>query len=84
MDSIVFQIADVNKPLMCISALADNGCRFVLDQHADTGEDLMHYCKNQTKKKIQLKRVGMVWILDCTGAKYFLADNSLVISRPCP
>ena len=83
-DSIVFQVADVNKALMSISDRVDNQCRVVFDQDDNTGEDLTHIFNKRTKKKMGLKRVGKVWILDCTVAADFLAESSTVFNRPGP
>ena len=83
-DSIIFQVADVNKPLMSISDRVDNRCRVVYDQDDETGEDLTHIFNKRTKKKMKLKRVGKVWILDVTVAGDFLAQNSSVFRRPGP
>ena len=71
-DSIVFQVADVNKPLMSISERVDHRCRVVFDQDDDTGEDLSHIFNKKLKKKMKLKRVGKVWVLDCTVTRQFV------------
>ena len=81
-DSIVFQVADVNKQLMSISDRVDSKCRVVFDQDENTGEDITHIYNKRTKKKTCLKRVGKVWVLDCTVAADFLATDSSVFSRP--
>ena len=83
-ESIVFQIADVNKPLMSISDRVDNRCRVVFDQDDDTGEDLTHVYNKKTKKAMKLRRVGKVWVLDCTVTEDFLAETASVFSRPGP
>ena len=83
-DYIVMQVADVNKPLMSISDRVDSKCRVVFDQDDDTGEDLTHIYNKQTKKATSLKRIGKVWVLDCTVAADFLAKDSSVFSRPGP
>lgn len=80
-DKIVFQIADVNKPLMSISDRVDNRCRVVFDQDEQTGEDLTHIFNKRTRQKTKLKRVGKVWVLDCSVTEDFLAENSSVFSR---
>ena len=83
-ESIMFQVADVNKPLMSISDRVDNKCRVVFDQDDETGEDLTHIFNKKTKKKMRLRRVGKVWVLDCTVAGDFIAGKSSVFSRPGP
>ena len=80
----MFQVADVNKPLMSISDRADNRCRVVFDQDDQTGEDLTHIFNKRTKKKMKLRRVGKVWVLDCTVTGDFIADKSSVFSRRGP
>ena len=56
-DKILFQVADVNKPLISISDRADNMCRVVFDQDEKTGEDLTHILNKRTKKKIQVEEI---------------------------
>ena len=80
-DKILFQVADVNKPFMSISDRIDNGCRVVFDQDDQTGEDLTHIFNKKTKKKMRLKRIGKVWVLDCSVTRDFLVENSSVFSR---
>ena len=80
-DKIVFQVADVNKPLMLISDRIDNGCRVVFDQDDQTGKDLTHILNKRTKKRMRLKRGGKVWVLDCSVTREFLAEDSSVFSR---
>ena len=83
-DSMMFQVADVNKPLMSISDRVDNRCRVTFDQDDVTGEDLTHTCNKKTKKIMKLRRVGKVWGLDCTVAKEFLSEGTSVFSRRGP
>ena len=83
-ESILFQVADVNKPLMSISDRVDNRCRVIYDQDDDTGEDLTHIYNKVTTKKMKLRRVGKVWVLDATVTKDFIADSSASFSRPGP
>ena len=80
-ECIVFQVADVNKPLMFISDRVDQCCRVVFDQDDDTGVDLSHIYNKKTKKKLKLNRVGKVLVLDCTVTKDFISHNSPVFSR---
>ena len=69
---------------MSNSDRVDHRCRVVFDQDDDTGEDLSHIFNKKSKKTMKLKRVGKVWILNCTVAKEFLAETSTVFSRPGP
>ena len=79
-----FQVADVNKPLMSISDRVDNRCRVVYDQDDLTGEDLTHIFDKKTNQTIKLRRVGKVWVLDCTVKADMLAENNSLFSRQGP
>ena len=79
-----FQVADVNKPLMSISDRVDNRCRVVFDQDDDTGEDITHVFNKVTKQRIKLRRVGKVWVLDCTVDADMLAEDNQLCSRLGP
>ena len=81
-ETIVFQVADVNKPLMSISDRVDHRCRVVFDQDDETGVDLSHIYNKKTKKTMKLNRVGKVWVLDCTVTSDFISEVSSVFSRP--
>ena len=83
-DTIVVQIAEVNRPLLSISDRVDNQCRTIFDEDDETGEDLTHIFNKRTKKKMKLKRVGKVWIVDVTVAGDLLAKNSAVLRWPGP
>ena len=82
--SQVFQVADVNKALMSLSDRVDNRNRIVFDQDDETGEDLTHIYDKKLKKKMKLKRVGKVWILDVTVPESFLANSNSSFRRPGP
>ena len=81
-ETIVLQVADVNKPLMSISDRLDHRCRVVFDQDDETGVDLSHIYNKKTKKKIKLNRVGKVWVLDCTVTSDFIFECNSVFGRP--
>ena len=81
---IPFQVADVNKPLMSISDRVDNRCRVVYDQDDLTGEDLTHIFDKKTNQTIKLRRVGKVWVLDCTVKADMLAENNSLFIRQGP
>ena len=81
-ETIVFQVADVNKPLMSISDRVDHRCRVVFDQDDETGVDLSHIYNKKTKKTMKLNRVGKVWVLDCTVTSDFVSEFNPVLSRP--
>ena len=57
-DKIVFQVADVNKPLMSISDRVDNGCRVIFDQDDHTGEDLTHKFNKRTNGNNEVETCG--------------------------
>ena len=80
--TIPFQVADVNKPLMSISDRVDSRCRVTFDQDDNTGEDLTNIYDKATKKMIKLRRVGKVWVLDCTVNKEFVSEDNSVFNRP--
>ena len=80
----VFQVADVNKALMSLSDRVDNRNRIVFDQDDETGEDLTHIYDKRLKKKMKLKRVGKVWVLDVTVPESFLASSNSGFRRPGP
>ena len=82
-ECIVFQVADVNKPLMSTSNRVDHRCRVVFDQDDDTGVDLSHiYNRKTKKKKMTLNRVGNVWVLDCTVKRGVTSESNSAFSRP--
>ena len=82
--SMIFQVADVSKPLMSTADRADNPCRVFFDQDDVTGKDLTHIYNKKTKKRMKLRSVGKVWVLDCTAGKEFLAEGTSVFSRRGP
>ena len=77
-DAIVLQIAEVNKALLSISDRVDNRCRVIFDQDDETGEVLAHIYNKRTDTKMELRRVGKVWILDGPVTEDFLTDSILV------
>ena len=80
-DSMMFQVADVNKPSMSISVRFDHRCRVTFDQDDVTGEDLTHIYNKKTTMIMKLRRVGKVWVLDCTVGQEFLSEGTSVFSR---
>ena len=54
-DTIVFQIAEVNKALLSISDRVDNTGSVVFDQDDETGEDLTHIFNKRTDKKMKVR-----------------------------
>ena len=76
---MLFQVADVNNPLMSISDWFDNRCRDNI-----TGEGLTHIYDKKTKEIMQLRRVGKVWVLHSTVGKELLSEGASVFSRRRP
>ena len=79
-EHIIFQVADVNKPLMSISDRVDHSCRVVFDCDENTGEDISHIYNKRTKKKMRLNRIGKVWVLNCSVTRNFVAENKPVFT----
>ena len=77
-------MTDVNKPLMSISDRVDNRCRVVFNQDDETGEDITQVFNKVTKQRIKLRRVGKVWVLDCTVRADMLAEDNQLFSRLGP
>ena len=83
-DSMTFQVADVNKPMMSISDRFNNRCRVFFARDDVTGEDLTQVFHKKTKKRMRLRQVGKVWVLDCTVGREFLAEGTSVFSLRGP
>ena len=62
--NMVFQIAEVNKPLGSVAYFVDRQFRVVYDQDEKTGEDRSCMIHKPTKKVYKFRRQGNVWILD--------------------
>ena len=65
-ESMVFQVAAVNKPLAAVSDRVDNWCRVVFDKDMRTGQDLIYIFNKKTKRVVKLRRERNVWVLDAT------------------
>jgi hypothetical protein len=62
--SMVFQIAEVNKPLGSVAYFVDRKFRVVYDQNDVTGEDMSYMIHKPTKKVFRFRRSRNIWILD--------------------
>ena len=77
--SMLFQIAEVNKPLGSVAHFVDREYRVVFDQNSVTGEDLSYMVHKPTKRTYRFRRCRNIWILD---AIVDLADLLGDFSRP--
>ena len=62
--SMVFQVAEVNKALGSISYLVDNGYRVTFDQDEKTGADISMMYHKKTGVTTRFRRQRNIWILD--------------------
>ena len=62
--SVVFQIAEVNKPLGSVAYFVDRKYRVVYDQNDATGEDLSYMIHKPTKTAYRFRRDSNVWVMD--------------------
>ena len=62
--SMVFQIAEVNKPLGSVAYFVDRDFRVVYDKNAKTGEDMSYMIHKPTKTSYRFRREKNIWILD--------------------
>ena len=63
-ECVVFQVADVNKPLMSISDRMDRRCRVMFDQDDDTGEDISFITNKVNGQAIKMRRDKNVWVVN--------------------
>ncbi len=68
-ESMVFQIAEVNKALGSISYLVDHGYKVIFDKDEITGKDMSMMMHKATKRIARFRRDKNVWILDALVAK---------------
>ncbi len=64
MQSLVFQVAQVNKALGSISYLVDHGYRVIFDQDLKTGKDISMMVRKDSKTVIRFRRDRNIWVLD--------------------
>ena len=63
-ESMIFQIAEVNKALGSISYLVDHGYTVVFDRDESTGKDLSMMIHKQSGRRTRFRREKNVWVLD--------------------
>ena len=62
--SMIFQIAEVNKPLGSVAYFVDRNYRVVYDKNVTTGEDLSYMIFKPTRTTSRYRREHNIWILD--------------------
>ena len=62
--SMIFQIAEINKPLGSVAYFVDRDYRVVFDQNAVTGEDVSYMVHKPTRTVYRFRRERNIWILD--------------------
>ena len=62
--SMVFQIAEVNKPLGSVAYFVDDAFRVVYDKNMKTGEDLSYMIHKPTRTVYRFRRERNIWIMD--------------------
>ena len=62
--NVVFQVAEVNKPLGAVAYFVDDSYRVVYDKNMTTGEDMSYMLHKPTKTMYRFRRDRNVWILD--------------------
>ena len=77
--NVVFQVAEVNKPLGAVSYFVDDSYRVVYDKNMVTGEDMSYMVHKPTKTLYRFRRDRNIWILDAIVDKAELDGG---FSRP--
>ena len=74
--SMIFQIAEVNKPLGSVAYFVDRDFRVVYDKNMVTGEDMSYMIHKPSKTTYRFRRERNIWILDAIVdiAEIFGAD----------
>ena len=62
--SMIFQIAEINKPLGSVAYFVDRDYRVVFDQNSVTGEDLSYMVHKPTRTVYRFRRERNIWIMD--------------------
>ena len=62
--SMIFQIAEVNKPLGSVAYFVDGAFRVVYDKNMETGEDMSYMIHKPSKTTYRFRRERNIWILD--------------------
>ena len=61
---MIFQIAEVNKPLGSVAYFVDRDFRVVYDKNMKIGEDMSYMIHKPTKTSYRFRRERNIWILD--------------------
>ena len=62
--SMIFQIAEVNKPLGSVAYFVDRDFIAVYDKNMVTGEDMSYMIHKPTRTSYRFRRDRNIWILD--------------------
>ena len=62
--SMVFQIAEVNKPLASVAYFVDRDFRVVYDKNMKTGEDISYMIHKPSRKVYRFRRERNIWVMD--------------------
>ena len=73
--NVVFQIAEVNKPLGAVSYFVDDAYRVVYDKNMATGEDMSYMLHKPTRTMYRFRRDRNIWILDAIVDKADITDG---------
>ena len=74
-ESMVFQIAEVNKALGSISYLVDNGYSVTFDQDLASGKDRSRMTHKAIGRQTRFRRERNVWVLDVIVEEKMDADK---------
>ena len=61
---MIFQIAEVNKPLGSVAYFVDRDYRVVYDKNMVTGEDMSYMIHKPSKTVYRFRRERNIWIMD--------------------
>ena len=78
--SLIFQCAEINKPLCSVSHLTDNEFCVVFNRHE--GRDVSYILHKPTKKRMKLRRERGVFILDAWTDIDIAPVTEMGFSRP--
>ena len=62
--SMIFQIAEINKPLGSVAYFVNRDYRVVFDQNSVTGKDLSYMVHKPTRTVYRFRRERNIWIMD--------------------
>ena len=64
MQEMIFQIAEVNKPLGSVAYFVDRDYRVVYDKNMGTGEDMSYMIHKPTRTVYRFRRERNIWVMD--------------------